>query len=450
MRILLEMFLYLSVMLPIFHMINAIPKNRRSRIMLLENIKEQPITILVPCFNEEVILKNTIEGMLRINYTNFKCVFINDGSDDLTLDVLKRMLMSIEIETSYPEMIKTNRVRAIYQSILYPNFYIIDKDNGGKGDSLNAGINFTTTDIIVTLDADCVLKTNALKYMNQTFKLGKTVAASGVIHILQSYKLTRSTAKLGLHLPIVLKIQTIEYIKACYTYKASLCKMKALPVISGAFGVFDKNVLIELGGYHNTVGEDIDITLRIQFYIQSHKDKEIIFVSEAVCYTEGPESWSELIKQRTRWQKAFIDCLVIYRRRLIKNMFSKSLSFFMIFDGFLVGTFSTIVYSSSYFLVFAGIFLAKYNFIYMYYIVSLCVHLSYNIVSLIISRFYKITFAKEDILNLIFTILFDVIIYRFLVIVFVFKGTIGYFFNRQHWDKVARSGRDYMVLKKVG
>lgn len=450
MRLLLEFFLFLSILLPIFHMINAIPKNRKSRTKLIEETIEQNITILVPCFNEEAIVKNTIDGMLRMNYANFKCIFINDGSTDSTFESLKSILLATEIDPKYTITLQTKNARRIYQSLLYSNFYIIDKENGGKGDSLNAGINFAGDDIIVTLDADCVLKKDALKYMNQKFEIGKTVAASGVIHILQSYKLTKNNAKLSLRLPIVLKIQTIEYIKACYTYKKSLCKMKALPVISGAFGVFDRKVLLKLGGYHDTVGEDIDITLRIQFYIHIHKDKEIIFIPEAICYTEGPENWHELIKQRTRWQKAFIDCLVIYKHKLIKNVFRKPLSFFMIFDGFLVGTFSTLIYSSSYLILIIGLFITQYNTIYIYYLVSLIVHSLYNIVSLTISRFYHVSFDKRDIFNLITTVLFDVLIYRFLVIIFVFRGTIGFIFNRQYWDKVKRSGRDYKVLKKAG
>lgn len=136
--------------------------------------------------------------------------------------------------------------------------------------------------------------------MNQAFIPGKTVAASGVIHILQSYKLSKNNARLGLRLPTVLRIQTVEYIKACYTYKASLFKMNALTIISGAFGIFDRNVLLQLNGYRNTVGEDIDITLRIQFYLQDNEDKEIAYIPEAICYTEGPESWKGLIRQRTR------------------------------------------------------------------------------------------------------------------------------------------------------
>lgn len=158
MRLLVEIFLYLSIMLPIFHMLNAIPKNRKCKLILLNNLEEKPITILIPCFNEESIVKNTIDGMLRINYNNFTCIFINNGSNDNTLEMLKELLNATETYEEYTDNLHTTKVHNIYQSIPHPNFYIINKENGGKGDSLNSGINFSKDEIIVTLDADCVLK----------------------------------------------------------------------------------------------------------------------------------------------------------------------------------------------------------------------------------------------------------------------------------------------------
>jgi len=448
MRIILELFLFMSLLFPVFHMLNAIPKKTRGKADLIDNLYQRQITVLIPCFNEAEIIKNTVEGMMRVDYDNFKCFIINDGSTDATMDVLADILRLYRSEMAYLDKIVAGQVHGVYSSTVDNRFYIIDKQNRGKGDSLNVGINYASSDIIVTLDADCILKKDALKYVNQFFNVKKHMAASGVIHILQSYKLTRNSARLGLRLPGLLRIQTLEYIKSCYVYKVSLCKMNALTVISGAFGIFDRKMLIQMKGYRNTVGEDIDITLRMQFYAKQRNDREILFIPEAVCYTEGPENWQELIKQRMRWQKAFIECLIKYGRELFRKLFGSALSFFMVFDGFLVGTFSTMLYSSSYLLLVAGLFITKYNAIFLYYLLSVLIHLGYNTAGLLTAGKYGVQFDRRDIPLLILTVAYDIFVYRFMVIVFVIKGTAAYFINKSHWDKVKRSGTDYMVLRK--
>lgn len=120
----------------------------------------------------------------------------------------------------------------------------------------------------------------------------------------------------------------------------------------------------------------------------------------------------------------------------------------MIFDSFLMGTLSTILFLFSYLFLFAGLFATNYHSIYTYYILFLSMHFLYNVVSLVISKFYNIAFHKRDHFYIALTVLFDMIVYRFMVILFIIKGTIGYFINKTLWDRVNRSGTDYMVLRK--
>ena len=220
MKSLLELFLILGIFFPIYHICNVIFSSKK-RTKKIKN-KNRPISILIPCYNEEKIVRNTIEGLLRLEYKNYECLFINDGSNDYTLEKLKRIL-KLEITTRIKNHnLNSKKINQIYRSKKYPNIYVIDKENGGKSDSLNVGINYSLNDYIVTLDADSILKSDALALISPYFNDSDVVAASGVIQILQSFLLSKKGDKTTLKMNNLLKLQTIEYIKSCFCYKASL------------------------------------------------------------------------------------------------------------------------------------------------------------------------------------------------------------------------------------
>lgn len=445
MNLLLELFLFTGIIFPIYHILNVIPTLFKKRVNNFG--EERAMSIIIPCYNEERIIATTIEGIQRMNYQNYECIFVNDGSSDHTMRNMKRRLKLKKTNLKKKHNLDSKKIKSIYRSSKYPNILVLDKENGGKSDALNAGISFSKNDYLITLDADSILHVNALKFVNEAFNDPDVVAVSGIIQILQSFILSKDTHKTTLKLNPLLKLQTIEYIKSCFCYKASLAKLNSLLVISGAFGVFRKDIILDVNGFNHLIGEDLDLTLRIQFKIEGTNQK-IVYMPDAICYTEGPETFRDFLKQRVRWQKSFIESLFTFKKLIFKNTFKKTLPFFMIIDALFIGVLSSFIIFFFYLLIINNIINGTLIYVLPYFIVFVSVHLLYNIVGLLIARYYDVRYYKTDIIRLLTTIILDITIYRFAILYTIILGSISYFTDKKAWNKVSRSGRNYNVLKR--
>ncbi|WP_264737658.1 glycosyltransferase family 2 protein [Cytobacillus firmus] len=452
MNILITVFFYLSVTFSVLHLYHCLPwfrepeerSNRYPKLkkrMLDYRNEEEGMSILIPCFNEIGILETSIKSMGLLPYSQLEVIYINDGSTDDTMNYLTKSLQLKACSMSPNCKLSYEKVKGLYQSELYPNFYVIDKMNGGKADALNAGIDYSNHDLIVTLDADTILEDNALFAVNDTFKDRNVVAAGGMVHVLQT-RTNEHKNRLSLRFTnMLIRVQVLDFLKAFYISKLSLVRFKALAVISGAFGIFRKQSLLDVGGYRKTIGEDIDITLRIHRLIAKNKNLRISFISDAVGYTELPETWKDLTKQRLRWQKAYIDCIIHFWSFFVKTLFTRPVSFFYIFESFLVGTLASYIMTG---IVIVNIIKDPQNtylmFFYMFWV--FLVGLLYDLIAIRQGKFYGFTFRKRDGFRIFSAILFDIFIYRFVTICFVMYGSISYFFNKK-WNKVTRTGRNY-------
>lgn len=431
---------FFCTILPLFHMFHALPMFGSRRRRRRPRVKEQGISIIIPCYNEKRILSTTLEGLQQVDYENKEIIFVNDGSTDETFEILDQLLDLQLIEYDGDLPLQHRPILGIYQSRRDPSILVIDKINGGKADALNAGCNLAQHEIIVTLDADSILDSQALQEVNLAFYQKEVVAAGGMVHILQG----KSMKNIQLKQKWLVRLQILEYLKGFYIYKSSLARLNALAIISGAFGVFRRSILVhELKGYRKTLGEDIDITLRFQQWVLKHPGTKILFLPEAICYTECPESWRDLFKQRIRWQKAFIDCVLYYWRFLIKTVFTRALSFFFLFDAFFIGTIATLI-TFSFFL--AQLFVPETNVIQHfggYFVSSLLLNIIYNFYALYIAHHYGVRFKGSNRFRILQTLMLDIFLYRFATLIFLLYGTFAYVFNSKDWSKVARSGRQY-------
>lgn len=433
-----------GLIFPLLHLVHALPLFRAKGEGVYQKLeKEKGISILVPCYNEEGIIETSVNNMKSLSYSNVEVVYVNDGSTDKTISLLNKFLKLTRTSKSPARKLSHERVKQVYQSELFPNIYVIDKANGGKADALNAGIEYASEDLVITLDADTILTDSALPKVNEAFEDENVVAAGGMVHVLQT-KTWRPLERLSLlRANMLVRLQMLDFLKAFYITKVSLSRFHALAIISGAFGIFRKQALIDVGGYRSTIGEDIDITLRMHQYIYEQFNKKIVIIKEAVSYTELPENLRDFFKQRYRWQKAYIDCVIHFRSFFTKTLFTKSVSFFYIIESFLIGIISPFIMTA--YFVLNGILYPPDS--YVFYIFGYLSYLFvfgvlYDLAAIKMNSYYGFTFEKKDWSSLMFTILLDVFIYRFILMYVVIYGTINYFFNK-NWNKVDRTGRNY-------
>ena len=276
---------------------------------------EPPVSILVPAYNEEAGIVASVHAMLQLHYPEFEILVVNDGSTD---DTLKSLVEEFELRP-FPEAtrlrLETQPIHAVYLSNKYPNLRVVDKENGGKADSLNAGINISRFPLFCVVDADSIMQHNSLQQVVQPFiENPLTIAAGGTIRISNGCTVERGfLSQVSLPRNPLVLVQIVEYLRAFLFGRMGWAPLNALLIISGAFGVFKKEAVILAGGYRaNTVGEDMELVVRMHRIMrQQGKPYSITFVPDPICWTEAPGDLASLRSQRVRWQRGLAESLTL-------------------------------------------------------------------------------------------------------------------------------------------
>jgi cellulose synthase/poly-beta-1,6-N-acetylglucosamine synthase-like glycosyltransferase len=315
------------------------------------------VSVIVPAYNEDVSIVHCTRMLLELDYPSFEIIVINDGSRDDTLNELLDNFELNEIEQQAGIILSTKQVRSVHQS---PDglLLVVDKENGGKADSINAGINLAKGDYICTIDADSILDSKALQEVVRPFiknpltmVSGGQLAASNDI-VLDHNRVVSSKPPSN----IWVQWQIIEYIKSFMISRVGLSRINALLIMSGAFSLYKKSDLLAIGGFltaHNdhlyiratigagkqTVCEDMEIVVRLWHYKRDRKEKaKAVFVPEPVCWTEVPENGKSLFKQRSRWHQGLAETLKIHRKMIFEPAYGMTgmigLPYYFIFELF--------------------------------------------------------------------------------------------------------------------
>ena len=282
---------------------------------------EPAVTVLMPAFNEEVTIVNSVRSMLQLAYTEFEIIVINDGSRDGTLRVLHEAFALEPLPLAAQGTLATRPVRGLWRSASHPRLRVIDKDNGGKADSLNAGINEARHGLFCAVDADSILSRDALQRVAQPFlRDSRVIATGGTVRVangcevaagfLQRVELPRNPWAL---------FQVVEYLRAFLFGRLGWSQLNAMLIISGAFGLFRTQVVLEAGGYRtDTLGEDMELVVRIHRLMRQRRiDSRVEFVPDPVCWTEAPEERRTLRNQRIRWQRGLAESLLAHWRLML-------------------------------------------------------------------------------------------------------------------------------------
>jgi cellulose synthase/poly-beta-1,6-N-acetylglucosamine synthase-like glycosyltransferase len=274
---------------------------------------EPQISLLVPAYNEEATIASSIRSLLQLSYSEYEIIAINDGSKDKTLAVLIKEFALVPFPEAYDRQLATKAIRNIYHSTRYPNLRVIDKINGGKADSLNAGINISRYPLFCCIDADSILQRDSLRLVVQPFlDEPLTIACGGTVRIANGCDVKNGfLTAVGVPTNFLALFQIVEYLRAFLFGRLGWSPMNALLIISGTFGVFHKDTVVTVGGYDpDTIGEDMELVVRLHRHLRLQgKPYRITFVPDPVCWTEAPEDLCTLKNQRIRWQRGLSESL---------------------------------------------------------------------------------------------------------------------------------------------
>ncbi len=276
----------------------------------LEGLKTlvPPVTIIVPAFNEERVIVQSVRSMLGIEYSRIEIVVVNDGSLDRTLEELIHAFSLRKAEVRPSGELPTQPVRDFYVSTVEPRLVVVDKENGGKGDALNAGINFSQFPYFLAVDADSLLEPPALTYALRAIleDPGRVVSVGGIVRgvngsIVDGGRVRRPNLQFNLWV----FMQVIEYLRSFLAGRAGWSQINGLLIVPGAFGLFQKAACVKVGGYNReTVTEDLELIVRLHRYACEHNlGWRVVFAPNAVCWTEMPSRARVLSRQRKRWHE---------------------------------------------------------------------------------------------------------------------------------------------------
>ena len=264
----------------------------------LERLKSSPFTppisLIVPAHNEEKCIIDSVRSLLKLDYPALELMIVNDGSDDHTLSELQHEFQLRTASLLYIPQIASARVRALYRSAVEPRLLVVDKDSGGsKADAVNAGINAAGSPYLCVIDADSILEPDALLRIMAVVLSDpqKIVAAGGIVRILNGCEVAEGRlCRVRLPQRRLEIMQVIEYLRAFLIGREGWAYFNALPIISGAFGVFRTDLVRQIGGFRrHAIGEDFDLVVRMHRYLQEQRrEYQINFVPDPTCWTEAP------------------------------------------------------------------------------------------------------------------------------------------------------------------
>ncbi len=292
-----------------------------------------PVSLLVPAFNEELTIKENVRNLLTLNYPVYEVIVINDGSQDQTLQVLiDEFKLKYSNNQAIRYSVNASKVKGVYYNPNYPNLYVIDSDNGGKAGALNVGINFSHYPLISSIDADSLLEKDALLRIARVYMENpeEIVAIGGNVRIANGCKIENGSIKeVKLPKKIWPLLQTIEYMKAFIGGRIGWSSINGLIIVSGAFGVFQKNYVIKVGGYRGGYpGEDMNIIIKLHRYmLENNIPYKVAYCPDAVCWTQAPDTYRILSSQRKRWGRGNLKNMIENKDMILRTRY-KQFGFF--------------------------------------------------------------------------------------------------------------------------
>ncbi len=299
-----------------------------------------PVTILVPAYNEGPVIAESVRSLLSSQYLELEVMVINDGSKDDTLDVMIREFGMVNVDRVPRARLPTKEVRQVLASPQEPRLVVVDKVNGGKADALNVGLVHARYPLVCAIDGDTLLDPGALARLVWEFQAApETVAVGGIVRIVNGSDV-RDGRLMEVRSPreLLVNLQILEYLRAFLGGRIAWSRMGMLVIISGAFGLFRRDALVEVGGWDpTTVGEDAELVLRLhRRRREAGQPCRVTFFPDPICWTEAPSSLKVLIRQRDRWQRGLFEMLWRHKGMVGRSRYggvgTVALPYFIVFE----------------------------------------------------------------------------------------------------------------------
>ena len=300
-----------------------------------------PISIIVPAYNEEITVVDTVRSLLTLEYRAYEIIVVDDGSKDRTSEVLAKAFDMHLVHRPIRRQVDCQREEYVYETHAQKvPLTLIRKKNGGKADSLNMGINAANFPYFICMDADSVLQYDSLRRIVQPVLAdGNVVAVGGIVRISNDVELENGRVK-RYRLPrnILAFMQVLEYDRSFLASRILFDRFNGSLIISGAFGLFKKSTVIAVGGYdRKTLGEDMELVVKLHEYCTSNSiPYSIRYASDAICWTQAPERLRDLCKQRRRWHLGLFQSMYKHRTMFSNHRFGAvsfvSYLYFLIYE----------------------------------------------------------------------------------------------------------------------
>jgi cellulose synthase/poly-beta-1,6-N-acetylglucosamine synthase-like glycosyltransferase len=297
------------------------------------------LSILVPAYNESKTIGPALHTMLASKYPDLEIVVVNDGSRDDTLRVLQTQFDLAEVAVRPRAVLTHQPVLAVYRSRIFPRILVVDKLNGGKADALNCALAYASGRLVCSVDADVLLPQYALlRAVLPHVEDPKVIATGGMIRLRNNCEVTPTRETVRLPKKFLEKIQVVEYMRSFTLGRAGWDIVNGEIIISGAFGVFRADLVRKIGGYQRfSVGEDMELVVRLHQHCRATRmPYKVLFVPDAVCWTEAPDNARDLFKQRSRWQQGLLSTLLIHKKMMFNPRYGAIgllvLPYFLVFE----------------------------------------------------------------------------------------------------------------------
>jgi len=418
--------------------------------IIASNPNAPAFSLIAPAYNEGLTVVDNVRSLLSLYYHNLEIIIVNDGSKD---DSIAKLIDAYDLErVSFfvQGAIETKPIKGIYKSKnpAFKKLLVVDKENGGKADALNVGINVSSGAYMVCIDVDCILEQDAIlklakPFLEQTNK--KVIACGGVIRLANNCKIEDGkVVVVNLPKSRLGRAQALEYIRAFVLGRMAWSRASGLILISGAFGAFDREVVLKCGGYDtSTVGEDMELVVRMRRFMEEAKQPyEVVNIPEPLCWTEVPESKEILSRQRNRWMRGTMETLWKHRKLMFNPKYGKlgmvSLPYWFLFE-FL----GPLVEFSGYviFVVFLLLGIVNWPFFFVLFALVISTGILYSVYAVLVDLVGRQVYTKrKDFLTLIGTAVTEPFYFHPLTVKAGVSGFIDYFKKSHSWGEMTRQG----------